>query len=72
MTNLIGIYDHSTGENVIREMTVEEQEIRDAEIANNLAAKAQAEVEAATKAAAKAALLDRLGITEDEAKLLLA
>ena len=72
MTNLIGIYDHSTGENVIREMTVEEQEIRDAEIANNLAAKAEAEVEAAAKAEAKAALLDRLGITEDEAKLLLA
>ena len=71
MTNLIGIYNHSTGENVIREMTVEEQEIRDAEIANNLAAKAEAEMEAATKAAAKAALLAQLGITEEQAKLLL-
>ena len=33
--------------------------------------KADELTEAATKAAAKAALLDRLGITEDEAKLLL-
>ena len=71
MTNLIGIYNHSTGENVIREMTVEEQEIRDAEIANNLAAKAEAEMEAATKAAAKTALLAQLGITAEQAKLLL-
>jgi hypothetical protein len=33
--------------------------------------KADELTEAATKAAAKSALLDRLGITEDEAKLLL-
>ena len=33
--------------------------------------KADEVTEAATKAAAKSALLDRLGITEDEAKLLL-
>lgn len=71
MTNLIGIYDHSTGENVIREMTIEEQKIRDAEIANNLAAKAEAEAQAATKAEAKAALLERLGISQAEADLLL-
>ncbi len=40
-----------------------QKEIREAELAK--------EAEAETKATAKAALLDRLGITADEAKLLL-
>lgn len=64
--------DCSTGE-------VKEIELTDAEVAElayqaELAAEAKAEEEriAAEKAVAKAALLDRLGITEDEAKLLLA
>lgn len=42
-----------------------------AEIAKMQKAKKDAEVEAAQRATAKAALLERLGITEDEAKLLL-
>jgi hypothetical protein len=55
-----------------------DDEVRDAtpeEAAEIEAREAQAIAEAETKAAkaaAKAALLDRLGITEDEAKLLLA
>lgn len=39
---------------------------------NQIILLAEAEAEAEAKAAQKAALLDRLGITEDEAKLLLA
>ena len=71
MTEQIGIYEHSTGEHIVREMTAEEQAQRDAEVAAWLAAKeakAQAETEAAAK---RQALLDKLGITEEEAKLLL-
>lgn len=50
------------------------REMNDAEFAAHelaLEEKATAEAEAATKAAAKAALLERLGITEEEAQLLL-
>jgi hypothetical protein len=65
------IVDCSTGETSIVELTA--QEIADLETAR-LAAEDQRkaeEAEAAAKAEAKAALLDKLGITEDEAKLLL-
>jgi hypothetical protein len=71
MTNEIGIYNHDTGENLVREMTIDEQETRDAEIAENLAAKTKAKLDAELKAEARITLLERLGITEDEAKLLL-
>jgi hypothetical protein len=69
--NKIGIYDHTTGEQSIREMTSEEKENRDAEIALSLANKEAKKSEAEAKAEAKTALLERLGLTEDEAKLLL-
>jgi predicted nucleotide-binding protein (sugar kinase/HSP70/actin superfamily) len=65
------IVDCSTGETSIVELTAEE--IADLETAR-LAAEDQRkaeESEAAAKAEAKATLLDKLGITEDEAKLLL-
>jgi len=68
MTNpIIKIDNATTGESIEREMNEEElaqyQEIT---------AKAQLELEINVKrAAAKAALLEKLGITEDEAKLLL-
>jgi hypothetical protein len=56
-----------TGEVIEREMTVEEIEQFESDKAEAVAkAKAQAK-----KAAEKVALLERLGITEDEAKLLL-
>ena len=64
-------YDHATGETVVREMTDAEQAIRNAEVE---AAKAIMGAErAATEQAAadKAALLAKLGITADEARLLL-
>ena len=71
MTYQIGIFNGLTGEEIVRDMTSEEQAARDAEIAAHLAAK---ELEAKIKAEqeeAKAALLERLGITQAEARLLL-
>lgn len=64
---MIRIHNLETGEIIDRELTddeIEENTFRDAAI--------QAQLEAKTKAAAaKAALLEKLGITEEEAKLLL-
>ncbi len=58
-----------TGETVETEMTTEEiAEIQSSALAYEEAKAAEAEA----KATAKAALLERLGITADEAKLLLA
>jgi len=64
----IQIHNAETGEIIIRDMNTEELAIYNKE---------QVEFEAmqadiANKAAEKAALLERLGITADEAKLLLA
>jgi hypothetical protein len=66
------IVDCSTG--VVAEVPLTGEEIaqRDAEAAVFAATKAEAEAKAAADAEAKAALLTKLGITEDEAKLLLA
>jgi len=71
MTNQIGIYDHLTGETIVREMTADELAQREAEVAAWLQAKADKQAEAEAKAAQRQALLDKLGITEDEARLLL-
>ena len=68
MTNaMIKIHNAETGEIVEREMTKAEADQLAADAALS---KAKTEVEA-TKAAEKAALLAKLGITDDEAKLLL-
>lgn len=67
MTNLITFHNVQTGEVVTREMNAEELaqwKIDKAEAETRQAIEAQ-------KAAEKAALLSKLGITEDEAKLLL-
>ena len=63
----IKIHNVETGEVIEREMNAEE--LAQYEI-DKLAAKAEAEA-AAKAAVAKAALLAKLGITEEEAKLLL-
>jgi acyl-CoA reductase-like NAD-dependent aldehyde dehydrogenase len=60
----IKFHNVETGEVIEREMTQQEAEQKAAESAIALAAEAQ-------KAAERAALLTKLGITEDEAKLLL-
>lgn len=64
---IIKIHNVETGEVIEREMN--ENEIAQYEAEK---ARAEAEIEAKTEvAAAKAALLEKLGITEEEAKLLL-
>jgi hypothetical protein len=63
----ITIHNVETGEIIEREMNDKELAQLEADAAK---AKAQAEAEA-TKAASKAALLEKLGITQEEALLLL-
>ena len=65
---MITIHNSATGEIVEREMNTQELEQYETDKANDLL-KAQTE---ATKAAAKAELLAKLGITAEEAALLLA
>jgi hypothetical protein len=64
---MVQIHNSQTDEVIFREMTETEFEEANARKAE---AEARAEAEAA-KAAEKAALLAKLGITDDEAKLLL-
>ena len=69
MTNTpqVKIVNTQTGEEIIRDANVDE--LKQMEIDAAKAAKAKADMEA--RATAKAALLDRLGITAEEAALLL-
>jgi gamma-glutamyl phosphate reductase len=64
---MIKLVNAETGEEVVREMNAEELKQWDKDIAEAQAAKA----EAASKAEAKQAVLDRLGLTTEEAALLL-
>ena len=65
------VVDCSTGETVIEPLTAEEIAQREADGAAWLAQQAAEEAAKAEKAEAKQALLDRLGITAEEAALLL-
>jgi hypothetical protein len=65
---MIRIYDCETGETIDREMNNIEFTQYEAEQAERKTKQAEAEA----RATQKAALLDRLGITEEEAQLLLA
>lgn len=65
------IVDCSTGETTVVPLTAKEIAELEAAAAQAEADRAIAEAEAAAKAAAKADLLAKLGISEDEAKLLL-
>ena len=68
MTNpIVKIHNVETGEVIEREMNPDELAQHEADI---VASQARLEQEAAEEAR-KAALLEKLGITEDEAKLLL-
>jgi hypothetical protein len=64
---MIRIHDLSTNEIIDRQMNDDEFAQYQAHMAHEIALKAEAEA----KAAEKQALLDRLGISADEAKLLL-
>ena len=67
----ISIYDHATGETTVRDMT--DAELAELAYQAELTAEKKAEEKAiaAQKAEARAALLERLGITAEEAALLL-
>lgn len=65
------IVDCSTGVTTEVELTAEEIAEREAMAAEYAVQKAQEDADKVTKAAAKAELLDRLGITAEEAALLL-
>ena len=67
-TETITIHNVETGEIITREMTAQELAQYEADKETNELLKAEAEA----KAAQKAAMLDRLGITAEEAALLLA
>jgi hypothetical protein len=66
------VVDCSTGAVEEIELTAEELAQREADVVAHAAAEHEKEVAAAEAAEAKAALLTKLGITADEAKLLLA
>lgn len=65
------IVDCSTGEQTIVPLTAEEIEQREADAATYLEQKAEDEKAAADKAAAKDAVLAKLGLTADEVAALL-
>ncbi len=65
---MIRVHDLATDEIIDREMT----DVEFAQYETNQSIKATRKAEAEAKAQAKAELLERLGITADEAKLLLA
>jgi hypothetical protein len=71
MTNLIGLYDHTTGENVVREMTPEEQAQREIEAQAWIAAKEQRLAEANELRQTKIAAYEKLGLTAEEIEALL-
>ena len=68
---IIVVVDAATGLNVEREMTDQEFAEHQASIAKEQEAVQQLAQQAAEAAAKRQALLDKLGITEEEAKLLL-
>ncbi len=71
MTRKETIYDITTGETIERAYTAQENALADTQTAAINAAIAEAEELKNAKEADKATLLSKLGITADEAKLLL-
>ena len=67
----VRIHDLATGEVIDREMNAEELAAYQAEQAEAEAKATEFQAEAEAKAQAKAELLAKLGITDEEAKLLL-
>ena len=67
MTIQIKEVNCTTGEEIVRDVNAEELAQMELDATNEIARKAEAEA----KATAKAELLEQLGITEEQAKLLL-
>ncbi len=65
------IVDCSTGQTTVVPLTAEEIAELEAAAAQAEADQQAAEAEAAQKATSRAAILEKLGLTQDEAKLLL-
>jgi hypothetical protein len=65
------ITDALTNETITREMTAEELTQKEKDTAEQLAIDAKHKAERQEKAKARQVILDRLGITAEEAKLLL-
>jgi hypothetical protein len=65
------IVNCETGETVERELNKAEKDQQKVDEANLAAAKALVKAEAEAKATAKAAILDRIGLTADELKTIL-
>jgi hypothetical protein len=63
----VKIFNCETGEEIVRDANAEEIAQLEIDAANNQAQKAEAEA----KAIAKAAILDRIGLTADELKTIL-
>lgn len=71
MSDKIYLLDVATGEEIVREMTVEEQALRDAEIAAWELKKAEAKAEAIQLKETKIAAYKKLGLTNEEIEALL-
>ena len=71
MTKLLGEYNHNTGENIVREMTLEEIATLEAEQSALREAKAQREAEAEATKAEKISAYQKLGLTKAEIEALL-
>jgi len=65
-------YDAATGEEIVRAMTDEEQAERDAEVAAAVAIKEEAAAAKAEVESKKLEVLEKLGLTAEEAAALLA
>lgn len=66
----IGIFDLENGQ-IEREATSQEKSIREKDVADAEVLRLTKQAEAEAKETARQAILDRLGLTVDEAKLLL-
>jgi hypothetical protein len=69
MTKLI--VNCETGEEIVRELNKAEKDQQKLDEINTVKIKAKMEAEANAKEAERQAILDRLGLTADEAKLIL-
>jgi ribosome-binding ATPase YchF (GTP1/OBG family) len=67
----VKIVNVETGEEIIRDANAEELAQKEIDAASAITAKAEAEAKRLAEAEAKAALLARLGLTEDELKTIL-
>lgn len=71
MRDIISIYNHNTGEQIVREMTADEQEKREAEITAQLEKKAEEEAAEQNLRQLKISAYEKLGLSVQEIEALL-